>query len=109
MKNFINLIKKYKLYVLSGLLVILFFRSCQKSVEIKNLGRDGVVTINHIDSLETIITQKQQRIDSIPELIRVEKINIHIEYDSWVSEQNRGQQLMELHPIIKYNIKELQK
>jgi len=109
MKNFINLIKKYKLYVLSGLLVILFFRSCQKSVEIKNLSRNGVVTIDHIDSLETIITQKQQRIDSIPELIRVVKINIHIEYDSWVSGQNRGQQLMELHPIIKNNIKELQK
>jgi len=39
----------------------------------------------------------------------VEKINIHLDYDSWISSKDRGQQLMELHQIVKTNIKDLQK
>ena len=39
MKNIISLIKKYKLYILSVLLVFFFFRSCQKSNEIRKLGK----------------------------------------------------------------------
>jgi len=109
MKNFINIIKKYKLYILSVLLVIFFFRSCQKSAEIKRLNKDSGATIENIDSLQTVIKQKQQKINSFPEQLRIEKINIHLEYDSWVSSRDRGPQLMELHPVIKNNIKELQK
>ena len=60
-------------------------------------------------------TQKKEldslnnKLDSIPEIIRVEKINIHLDYDSWISSKDRGQQLMELHQIVKTNIKDLQK
>ena len=109
MKNIISLVKKYKLYILSILLIFTFFRSCQKSNEIRKLGKIEVVNIEVVDSLKNVISQKQQKIDSFPEKMRIEKINIHLEYDSWVSSKDRGQQLMELHQNIKDNIKKLQK
>lgn len=109
MKNIINLIKKYKLYILGGLLVIFFFRSCQKSTEIRKLNKLDGKKVEMIDSLNNVINQKQEKIDSFPEKIRIEKINIHLEYDSWISSKDRGQQLMKLHQVVKDNIKELQK
>ena len=109
MKNIIILIKKYKLHFLSVLLVFFFFRSCQKCNEIRKLGKVSETKVEMVDSLESVILQKQQKIDSFPEKIRIEKINIHLEYDSWVSSKDRGEQLMELHQEIKDNIKKLQK
>ncbi len=109
MKNIISLVKKYKLYILSILLIFTFFRSCQKSNEIRKLGKVEGINIEVVDSLKNVISQKQQKIDSFPEKIRIEKINIHLEYDGWVSSRDRGQQLMELHQNIKNNIKKLQK
>lgn len=109
MKKIIDFIKKYKLYILGILFLFYFFRSCSKSAQIKRLDKqvnnNGVV----VDSLNNEIKFRQQKIDSFPELVRIEKINIHLEYDGWVSNKNRGPQLMELHSIIKNNIKELQK
>ena len=102
MKKFIELVKKYKVYILSGLLLIFFFKSCSKSTDIKKLDNLSTTQNIQIDSLS-------KRLDSIPEIIRVEKINIHLEYDEWISTKDRGQQLMELHSIVKNNIKELQK
>ena len=101
--------KKYKLYILSALLVIFFFRSCKKSTEIKKLNRVSESQVENIDSLNLVITKREQRIDSFPELMRIEKMNIHIEYDNWISSKDRGPQLMELHPVVKGSIKELQK
>ena len=109
MKNIISLIKKYKLYILSGLLVIFFFRSCQKSTEIRKLNKVDGKKVEMVDSLNNVIKQKQEKIDSFPEKMRIEKINIHLEYDSWISSRDRGQQLMKLHQVVKDNIKELQK
>ena len=109
MKNIISLIKKYKLYILGGLLVIFFFRSCQKSTEIRKLNKVDGKKVEMIDSLNNVINQKQEKIDSFPEKMRIEKINIHLEYDSWISSRDRGQQLMKLHQVVKDNIKELQK
>ena len=109
MKKFIELIKKYKLYILSVLLIFYFFRSCNKSTEIKKLERKADTVDMVVDSLNNEITKRQVKIDSFPEKIRVEKINIHLEYDQWVSSKDRGQQLMELHSIIKKNVKDLQK
>jgi hypothetical protein len=102
MKKFIELVKKYKIYVLSILLIFFFFKSCGKSTDIKRLERVTETQNKEIDSLNN-------KLDSVPEIIRVEKINIHLEYDSWVSSKDRGLQLMELHQIIKSNIKDLQK
>jgi PBP1b-binding outer membrane lipoprotein LpoB len=109
MKKFIELVKKYKVYILSVLLLFYFFKSCSKSTDIKKLTREvnnnGLV----VDSLENQIKIRQQKIDSLPEIMRIEKINIHLEYDEWISSRDRGQQLMELHSIVKNNVKKLQK
>jgi len=102
MKKFIELVKKYKVYILSGLLLFFFFKSCSKSTDIKKLDKLSTTQKIQLDSLNS-------KIDSIPEIIRVEKINIHLEYDEWISSKDRGSQLMELHSIVKNNIKELQK
>ncbi len=102
MKKFIELVKKYKVYILSVLLLIFFFKSCSKSTDIKKLDKLSTTQKFQIDSLS-------KKLDSIPEIIRVDKINIHLEYDEWISSKDRGSQLMELHSIVKNNIKELQK
>ena len=109
MKKIIDCIKKYKLYILGVLFIFYFFRSCTKSTQIKRLDKqvnnNGMV----VDSLENEINVRQQKIDSLPEIMRIEKINIHLEYDDWISSKDRGTQLMELHSIVKNNVKELQK
>jgi hypothetical protein len=102
MKKVKEFFKKYKVYILSTLLVIFIFKSCSKSGDIKKLEKTNEQQVFAIDSLS-------QKIDSIPEVIRVEKINIHLEYDMWISGKDRGSQLMELHSLVKNNIKELQK
>lgn len=102
MKKFIELVKKYIIYILSVLLLFLFFKSCGKSTDIKKLERITETQKNQLDSLNNTL-------NIIPEIIRVEKINIHLEYDNWISSKDRGQQLMELHLIVKSNIKDLQK
>lgn len=109
MKKFVETVKKYKVYILAGFLLIFFFRSCTKSTEIKKLDKNLSNNEIFVDSLQKEIKVRQQKIDSLPELIRIEKINIHLEYDEWVSSKDRGQQLMELHSVIKNNIRELQK
>ena len=53
--------------------------------------------------------KKDQRIDSFPEILRQEKLNIHMGYDDYISKKDRGDQLMEIHMMVKDNIKELQK
>ena len=109
MKKFVETVKKYKVYILAGFLLIFFFRSCTKSTEIKKLDKKLSNNEIFVDSLQKEIKVRQQKIDSLPELIRIEKINIHLEYDEWVSSKDRGQQLMELHSLVKNNIRELQK
>jgi len=102
MEKFIELLKKYKIYILSVLLLFFFFKSCGKSTDIKRLERITETQKKELNSLNN-------KLDSIPEIIRVEKINIHLDYDNWISSKDRGQQLMELHQIVKTNIKDLQK
>ena len=107
MKKFVETVKKYKVYILAGFLLIFFFRSCTKSTEIKKLDKKLSNNEIFVDSLQKEIKVRQQKIDSLPELIRIEKINIHLEYDEWVSSKDRGQQLMELHSLVKNNIRDL--
>jgi PBP1b-binding outer membrane lipoprotein LpoB len=109
MKKIIEFVKKYKIHILSSLLVIFFFRSCSKSSEVRKLEKSKTKTTEVIDSLTTVIKGQKDTINNISEVIRVEKINIHLDYDSWISSKDRGQQLMELHQIVKTNIKDLQK
>lgn len=106
--KFIELVKKYKVYILATLLVIFFFRSCSKAGSARKA--EKVVTQKEvvIDSLENVIKLKEQKIDSFPEILRQEKLGIHMNYDNYISEKDRGEQLMELHMMVKDNIKELQ-
>jgi hypothetical protein len=109
MKKIIELLKKYKIYILGILLVVFFMRSCSRGVTISKMGKVDVTQIDKIDSLNGVITTKTQKIDSFPEFLRLEKLNIHMDYDHFISKQDRGEQLMELHMVVKDNIKQLQK
>ena len=109
MKKFIELIGKYKVYILSVLLVVFFFRSCSKSGEVRKLEKFKNKNIETIDSLNLVIKGQQDTINSISEIIRLEKIKVHTQYDNYISERDRGEQLMELHKVVKANIKELEK
>jgi len=109
MKNFIELVKKYKLYILSALFVIFFFRSCSKSGQINKLEKSEIKKEKMIDSLSNVIKSQEYTINNISEVIRLEKVKVHTEYDNYISSKDRGEQLMELHMIVKQNIKDLQK
>jgi hypothetical protein len=109
MKNFIELVKKYKLYILSVLFVIFFFRSCSKSGQVKKLEKLEVKKEKVIDSLDNVIKSHEYTINNVSEVIRLEKIKVHTDYDNYISSKDRGEQLMELHMLVKQNIKDLDK
>ena len=94
MKKLIELIKTYKLQVLIFLTVIFFFRSCSNSSKVTKLEKIQKQNVSMIDSLKT--THKN------------EKIAIHSFYDNWITQKDRGPQLMELHFIVKENLKKEQ-
>jgi hypothetical protein len=108
MEKIINFTKKYKIYILSFLLLIFVIRSCSKSGEIKKINRQNIEYNTQLDSLVSLNNKLQQKIDSFPEVLRKQKLNIHMEYDNFISRQDRGKQLMELHMIVKDNVKDLQ-
>ena len=109
MKKVIEFVKKYKIHILTSLLVIFFFRSCSKSGDVRKLEKVNIRTTKIVDSLTTVIKGQKDTINNISEVIRVEKIKIHTEYDNYISSKNRGEQLMELHKIVKQNLKDLEK
>jgi hypothetical protein len=94
MKKLIELIKTYKLQILIFLTVIFFFRSCSNSSKVSKLEKIQKQNVSTIDSMK--ITHKN------------DKIAIHSFYDNWITQKDRGQQLMELHFIVKENLKKEQ-
>ena len=94
MKKLIELIKTYKLQVLIFLTVIFFFKSCSNSSRVTKLEKIQKQNVSTIDSLKT--THKN------------EKIAIHGFYDNWITQKDRGPQLMELHFIVKEKLKKEQ-
>lgn len=100
-KKIVEFIKKYKLHILVLLLCIFIVRSCSNSGKITKLERINNVQAKLIDSLTVI--NKSQIV-----LLKNEKLKIHREYDNYISEKDRGPQLMELHKIVKDKIKELE-
>lgn len=109
MKNFIEFVKKYRVHILATLCFILFFRSCQKSSEIRKISKNNTVNTTVVDSLQNVINSQNKTIENIPQLIKDEKLKVHTEYDNYISSKNRGEQLMELHMVVKDNIKKLEK
>ena len=109
MKKIIDFIKTYKIHILTTLLVIFFFRSCSKSGDVRKLEKSNLKQTEVIDSLTTVINGQKDTINNISEVIRIEKIKVHTEYDNYISSKNRGEQLMELHKLVKQNLKDLEK
>lgn len=109
MKNILEFLKKYKIHILSGLLIIILFRSCSKTGQITKLEKNNEKNQVKIDSLSKVLLEQDKVINNISEVIKQEKIKVHTFYDNWISEKDRGEQLMELHKLVKQNIKELEK
>ena len=91
MKKLTDLIKTYKLQILIVLTVFFFFRSCSNS--------------SKVNKLEKIEKQNVAIIDSMKVAHKKEKMAIHGFYDNWITQKDRGPQLMELHFIVKENLK----
>lgn len=90
----LELLKKYKLYIVSALLMIFFFRSCGKSREITRLNKKYEIEISKKDS---IISSQIEVIDSMHTSHYVDLEML----DNWISSRDRDKQLMELQPIVK--------
>jgi uncharacterized FlgJ-related protein len=101
MKSFIEQLKKYKLQILFLFLLIFFFRSCGKSRDLRKIEKIVETREIIIDSLNNVINEQKQ-------ITKSEKLKIHMFYDNWITEKNRSPQLMELHMIVKENIKKEQ-
>jgi hypothetical protein len=61
-----------------------------------------------VTKLEKIQKQNVSMIDSLKITNKNEKIAIHSFYDNWITQKDRGPQLMELHFIVKENLKKEQ-
>lgn len=109
MKKVIEFAKKYKIYILSTFLFIFFMRSCIKSGEVRKLEKVKKTNVTVIDSLTNLVDGQKYTINNISEVIRQEKLKVHRKYDNYISSKNRGEQLMELHMVVKENIQELEK
>jgi uncharacterized coiled-coil protein SlyX len=82
MKNFVDFFKKYKIHILSSFLFIFYFRSCVNSLRVKKLEKTNTENNKTIDSLKSVIVGQKDTINSISEVIRLEKIKVHSEYDN---------------------------
>ena len=94
MKKLIDLIKTEKLQILIVLTFFFFFRSCSNS--------------SKVTKLEKIQKQNIAKYDSVVIAHKNEKIAIHSFYDNWITQKDRGPQLMELHFIVKEKLKKEQ-
>ena len=102
MENIVEFLKKHKTKLLISLVVIFFFKSWGSSRNVTKLEKLKTENVNTIDSLNLLIKNHDEQ-------IRIEKIKVHTYYDNWITEKDRGGQLMELHFVVKNNLKELQK
>jgi len=105
MKDFLI---KYKFYIICAILAIVFIRSCGKSRNINRFEKAETEFTNSIDSLSNIIVINNAKLDSIPELLRTDKLSIYLALDDTISRVDRTPQLMGFHTLIKDKIKSLQ-
>jgi len=109
MEKVLNFVKKYKIYILSVLLFIFMVRSCQNSNEAKKMNKKNIELSNSNDSLIKLNNQYKDSVVGLPKILKQEKFSVLSKYDDYISKQDRGPQLMEIHMMIKNDIKELQK
>ena len=109
MDNIKSFLSKNKVYILSAFIAIFFMRSCIRGRSNTKLEKSAVNQTEQIDSLSTVIGLHVATIDSFPEILRVEKLNIYLALDDTISRVDRSPQLMGLHTMIKDEVKALQK
>jgi hypothetical protein len=112
MKNFINFINKYKVHILSSLIFITLFRGCHFKNSTKRVLKQHNEYVEKKDSVLQeymgIIEEQKNIITQYHKTLKKEKMDIHLFYDNWISSKDRGQQLMELHIVVRDNIRNLQ-
>jgi hypothetical protein len=103
LKPLIDFIKQHSTKILISLLVITYIGSCNKGRSVRKLEKKSVELTHKVDSLQNLTT-------NFGEVLRIEKLRIHQEYDLWISKKDRGEQLMDLHTnFVKPKIQELSK
>lgn len=107
MKNITTFLTKYKFYLVTILLLLIWVRSCSKSGNIRKLTKVNTELNQMILSKDSTNNLHKQIIDSFQYKLHKSNLSIHQEYDLWISQKDRGQQLMELHMIVKDNIRKL--
>lgn len=90
----LDFINKYKLQILSILLIIFFIGSCNRGRTIKKLNRTIIQLESKIDSISASS-------DSLIKDAKAKHYDDLESIDTWISRKDRDRQLMELHPIIK--------
>lgn len=93
MEKFINVLKKYKFYIVLGLFVIFFFRSCTKSTKVTR----GDIKINQqeqtIDSLKTVVDSLEQKVINV-------QLDLIDEFNDTISRMDRTNQMMKFHELL---------
>ena len=85
--------------------VIIYFKTYIDADKISGLTS---IEYRHYKKTEKIEKQNVAMIDSLKIKHKNEKIAIHSFYDNWITQKDRGPQLMELHFIVKENLKKEQ-
>lgn len=90
-------------------MVFFMFKSCNKSSDINKLENSNITLSEKIDSLNNVVKNQKNKIDSLPEITRVDKLSIYLELNKEISEMDRTPQMMEFHKGINDKISKLQK
>jgi hypothetical protein len=103
LKPLIDFVKTHAVKILVSLLVITYIGSCNKGRSVRKLEKKNTQLEVQVDSLKSVTSD-------FNEVLRIEKLRIHQEYDLWISKKDRGEQLMDLHTnVVKPKIEELSK
>ena len=103
LKPLLDFIKTHAVKILIGLLVITYIGSCNKGKNVRKLEKQNKELTTQVDSLRSVTS-------GFGEILRIEKLKIHQEYDLWISKKDRGEQLMDLHTnFVKPKIQEFSK
>jgi hypothetical protein len=103
LKPLIDFVKQHAVKILAILLVFTYIGSCNKGRKVNRVEKKNVELTKQVDSLKNLTS-------NFSEVLRIEKLKIHQEYDLWISKKDRGEQLMDLHTnFVKPKIQELSK
>lgn len=109
MNKLIELLKKYKFYIVLVFAFLFYFKSCSKSRTISKMEISEKQMVQELDSITNIVKQQRAKIDSFPEILRTEKMKCYLGLDDKISRLDRKPQMMKLHATIKDSILVLQK